>query len=442
MEWDCCIHELFEEQVLRTPDKCAVVFNDHALSFCALNERANTIGRGLKKIGIQPGQVIGICLGRSVEMVAAVLGILKVGATYVALDPALPKARLAYILQDAQVALILTQEQFALASFPAPTLCLDGVCLTSPSDGQHNLGLLISPGAIAYVAYTSGSTGKPKAVLSHHRGVVNYLSYVVSTYSIHQDDTILQLAPLSFDASVRDMLGPLLVGAQVRLVHDADARDPEILISSISQHQIPGLLSVVPTMLTSLVGAATTQFRESNSVRLMLVSGEPFPVSLYQRATETFGPQAEIVNQYGPTECTMTSTYHVLSREDGSQPIAVLGQPIPGTQVHVLDKQGKPVFVGGQGEVYIGGKGLSYGYLNCSDATGQVFLPNSFSDEPGARLYKTGDLASPQADGILKFMGRLDDQIKIGGVWVEPEEIKVFLLRHPAIKECVVVYRR
>lgn len=441
--WDCCIHELFEAQALRTPTKCALIFNEQQVTYQELNAFANQIALDLRQVGMGAGQVVGLCLERSVEMVASVLGVLKSGAAYVALDSKLPPARLAYIITDAQVALILTQERLLpmLNTFSIGTVCLDQRRDLSGQEKPGNPALQITPDSIAYIAYTSGSTGTPKGVLSHHRGVVNFLSYLVSTYGLHQDDCILQIATLAFDASVRDLIGPLTVGAQVILVPNAHAQDSDSLLSYIANYHITGLLSVVPTMLTSLVKGARGKTLPLGSVRLILVSGEPFPISLSHQIREVFGPQALIVNQYGPTECTMTSTYYRFSGKEEGAGIAFLGQPIPNSHLYVLDEELQPVSVGEQGEIYIESKGLSYGYLNHPDLTSQSFIPNPFLQELGARLYKTGDLATPQPDGHLKFLGRSDDQIKIGGVRVEPDEIKTVLLRHPNIENCAVVFR-
>jgi amino acid adenylation domain-containing protein len=440
---DKCIHELFEAQVERTPDAVAVIFEDKQLTYRELNQRANQLAHYLQKLGVGTEVRVAIYVERSLEMVVSLLGVLKAGGAYVPLDPEYPKARLAYMLAQTEVDFLLTRERFmeSLPEFKGNVVCLDRDCGLFEREGEGNPDTTLEPDNLAYVIYTSGSTGKPKGVLSCHRGVVNYFSYLRQTYDLNNADTVLQLPSLSFDASVRDLIGPLTVGAQVVITNDLDAKEPAALLSKIRERSVTCLLSLVPTMLNGLLEAGRSSPLLYDSVRLILVSGEALTIASCQKAKAVFGHRTWIVNQYGPTETTMTCSYHRVLEADNNRRIAPLGRSIPNARMYILDSHLNLVLTGIRGELHIGGVGLVRGYAKSTDLTAERFIPNPFSDEPGARLYKTGDLARYLPDGNIEFLGRLDHQVKIRGFRIELGEIEAVLGQHPAVRHAVAVAR-
>ena len=441
---DHCIHQLFEAQVERTPDAVAVVFEERQLTYRELNRRANQVAHYLRKSGVGPEVLVGLCLERSLEMVVGLLGILKAGGAYVPLDPEYPKARLAYMLAQTEIDFLLTNERLlqTLAEFKGRAVCLDRDGGLFEREQEHNPDTAIEPDNLAYVIYTSGSTGKPKGVLSCHRGVANYFSYLGETYSLSSVDRVLQIPSLSFDASVRDLIGPLTAGAQVVIVNDCDAKDPAALLSIIKEHGVTCILSIVPTLFNELLEAGHGRDPLYDSLRLILVSGEALAVSSCRKARQMFGDRTWIVNQYGPTESTLTCSYHRVVEADNDRGIAPLGRAIPNARIYILDSYLNPVPIGISGELHIGGIGLARGYLNSPDLTADRFIPDPFSGDPGARLYKTGDLARYLTDGKIEFLGRMDHQVKVRGFRIELGEIEVVLTQHPAVRQAVAVVRK
>ncbi len=439
---DKCIHELFEEQAERTPEATAVVFEERHLIYRELNRRANQVAHHLRKLGVKPDGLVGLYMERSLEMVVGLLGILKAGGAYVPLDSAYPKKRLAFMLAETQPTLVIADRPPAddFPEFDGQVLCLDRDESKYAGEEEKNPEPAAGPDNLAYIMYTSGSTGKPKGVLIRHAGVVNYFFYLRETYNLNGGDTVLQLPPISFDASVRDLLGPLTAGARVVLVNDFDARAPSALLSEIRKRRVTCLLSVVPTMLNALLEAALDRPRV-DTMRLILVSGDALSMSSCLKAKEVFGHDVGIVNQYGPTETTLTSSYHRVVDDDSDRDIAPLGKPIPTARIYILDRDLQIVPTGVAGELHIGGAGLARGYLNSPALTAEKFIPNPFSDEPGARLYKTGDLARYLPDGNIEFLGRLDTQVKIRGFRVEPGEIEAALVKHHAVRAAAVAAR-
>jgi amino acid adenylation domain-containing protein len=435
-----CLHELFEARVERTPDAPAVVFEERRLTYGELNGRANQLAHYLKKLGVGPEVLVGICVERSVEMVVGILGILKAGGAYVPMNPAYPRERLAFMLAQTQARLLLTQQRLRenFAGFSGRTLCLDDHGFEAEPDDNPRRSA--GPDNLAYVMYTSGSTGKPKGVLTCHRGVINYLLYLRETYDLGGADTVLQLPPLSFDASVRDLIGPLAAGARIVIVSELDAKAPAALLAKIAEHRVTCLLSLVPTMMNTILDAAASA-PGFDSTRLILASGEALSMSSCRKAQEIFGPNVRMVNQYGPTETTMTCSYHRIVEADDERSIAPLGKAIPNARMYIMDDDKNPVALGVPGELHIGGIGVARGYLNAPELTAEKFIADPFSDEPGARLYKTGDRARALPDGAIEFLGRLDHQVKIRGFRVEPEEIEAVLAQHAGVRAAAVVAR-
>jgi amino acid adenylation domain-containing protein len=434
-----CIHELFEEQAARTPEAIAVWFQGQQLTYGELNEKANQLARHLVSLGLRTEDRVGICMRRSPEVVVALLAVLKAGVTFLTLDPSSPRARLAFMIEDAQASLILTERrlQELVPECAAEVICVDA--LPVAPDGKSSApNRRSTPDDAAYIMYTSGSTGKPKGARINHRGVVNNLNYLIETYHLGAADTVLQLAALSFEPCIREIFAPLSVGGRLVLVEESEARDPDFLLSVMREQQVTCLLAVVPTMLNALTSAASQASAGLPSLRLMLVSGEKFLRADWASAVEALGRHVLLVNQYGPTECTMTSTYYRIENPPFLTTIPI-GRPIPNAEIYILDRDLNPVPVGVTGEIHIGGVGLARGYVNQPDLTSKKFIPHPFSQQTGARLYKTGDLARYLPDGNIEFLGRYDRQVKIRGFRVELEEIEQVLAQHPGVKAAAVV---
>jgi len=440
---DKCIHELFEAQVERTPDAIAVVFENKQLTYCELNQRANQLAHFLQKLGVGTEVLVGLCVERSVETVLGLLGILKAGAAYVALDPEYPKARLGYMLGQAEIRFLVTRERLLelLPDFKGRAICLDRDCGLFEQEQRQNPEATIEPDNLAYVIYTSGSTGRPKGVLGHHRGVANYFSYLWETYNLNRADIVLQLPSLSFDASIRDMIGPLTAGARVIIVNDFHAKDPAALLSKIEEHRVTCILSIVPTLFNGFLETAQSRDLFHNSMRLILASGEALPVATCLKAKDVFGHGTWIVNQYGPSESTLTCSYHRVLEADDSRGIISLGRPVPNARIHILDSHLNLAPIGIAGELHIGGVGLTRGYINSPEFTAERFIPDPFSGEPGARLYKSGDLGRYRPDGNIEFLGRIDHQVKVRGFRIELGEIEAVLSQHPGVQQAVAVVR-
>lgn len=438
-----CAHELFEAQAYRQADAIAVLFDEQQVSYRELNERANKLAHYLRKRGVRPGTFVGVCLQRSVDMVIAMLGVLKAGGAYLPLDSEYPRSRLAYMLEDTRAGFLLSHEGLleSLPEYHGEVIRLDRDSRLIEEEPANNPLALSSPERIACIFYTSGSTGRPKGVMASHRGVVNYLSFLGHAYGINRDSIVLQLASLSFDASVRDTLGPLVLGGRTVILNPAEAREPSAMLARIRKHSINTIASIVPTLLRSLMEAAPAELLPYSSVRTVLASGENLYLSDYRKAQEVFGPEVRLVNQYGPTECAMTSSYEPVGAEQGHRTTALIGKPISNACFYILNEALRPVPVGVPGEIHIGGHGLAYGYLNRPDLTAARFLPNPFSSEPGARMYRTGDLGRYLSSGKMELCGRLDWQVKLRGYRIELGEIEAVLTAHPAVREAVVTVR-
>ena len=434
-----CMHELFEEQAARTPEAVAVLFEGRQLTYGVLNERANQLALHLVSLGLRTDDCVGICMQRSPEMVVALLAVLKAGAAFLTLDPSSPQARLAFMMEDARVSLVLTERRLLelVRGYVAEVICMDVLVVASDakSSTPHKKP---TPDDAAYIMYTSGSMGKPKGATLNHRGVVNYLTYLKQTYNLGATDTVLQLAALSFDPCVREIFGPLSVGGRLLLVEESGARDPDFLLSIIGEEGVTCLLGIGPTMLNALASAAKQASASLPSLRVVLVSGEKLLRADWASAVEALGRHVLLVNHYGPTECTMTSTYYRIENPP-FRPTIPIGRPILNTELYILDRSLNPVPVGVPGEVHIGGVGLARGYINQPELTSKKFIPHPFSQQTRAQLYKTGDLARYLPDGNIEFLGRFDRQVKIRGYRVELEEIEQVLAQHPGVRAAVVL---
>ena len=436
-----CIHTLLETMAEHAPEAVAVVFENEQLRYLELNCRANQLARYLRKQGVGPEKVVAVCIERSLEMVIGLLAILKSGGAYVALEPDFPAARLLFMLEDTQPGLLLTQERFLakIPEYPLAVVCVDRDRELFANEQASNLEFISTPENLAYVTYTSGSTGKPKGILTSHRNVVQNLHALIHNYSLGANDIGLQLPSFSYDASVRDMFGPLLAGARIVVVRNEEVKDPFALVAKIAEKHVTCILSIVPSLLSQLVEAGASNRVSFEAFRHISVAGEPLPLALCKRVQDVFG--CNVVNQYGPSECTMISSYHRVVERDGNRKIALIGRPLANSLFYILDDHLNPVPAGVAGEAYIGGSGISRGYLNLPGLTAEKFIPNPFSNAPGARLYNTGDMVRYLPDGTMEFLGRRDFQVKLRGFRIELGEIEATLRLHPAVSEAVVVAR-
>ena len=448
-----CVADLFEAQVAQTPDRVAVEGAGERLTYAQLNHRANQLAHYLQTLGVKPDVLVGLCVDRSIDMVMGLLGVLKAGGGYVPLDPAFPQARLSYILEDAQVAVLLTQQtlqpQFSTAAMP--TVCLDAdwpriekQALTDgfdPSQAPDRAAL--TPHHLAYVIYTSGSTGKPKGVMIQQQALINITLSVVARYGLNHQERILQFASLSFDGAIEEIYPCFACGGTLVL------RSEEMVSSSarflrVCQDWHITMLEL-PTaywhqLITDLVDQQLTL---PPSLKLIVIAGEqalPEKVALWQQQV---GQHPQLINAYGPTETTVTSTIWPVPADPvvPADRLVPIGRPLNNEQVYVLDADLQPLPMGVPGELYIGGDSLARGYLNRPEVTAASFVPDPFSPIPGARLYKTGDAVRYLPDGNLEFIGRIDYQVKVRGFRVELGEIEASLVQHPGVREAIVIAR-
>jgi amino acid adenylation domain-containing protein len=425
-----CLHELLQARARSCPDAIAVECDGESLTYGELDARANQLARVLRQSGVHPESLVGICLERSPQMMVALLGILKAGGAYVPLDPAHPAERIHYVLQDANLQILLTQRSI-MQSLPlgdCKPICLDADWTVLRDIDSSRVETAVAADNLAYVIYTSGSTGKPKGVEIEHRNVVNLLRSMQQTPGLNSNDTLLAVATLSFDMSVPDMFLPLLVGARLVLASREAARDGRLLRQLLEQCRAT-VMTATPVSWQLLFDAG---WRGSTGFKVM-VGGEAVPVDLARRLAGCCG---SVWNMYGPTETTVWSSgYRVGGREDKLVPI---GKPIANTTLHILDEHLRPVAEGAAGELYIGGAGVARGYHNRPELTAQKFVPDPINSGSGARLYRTGDLVRYRQDGNVEFVGRADNQVKIRGFRVELGEIEAVLEQHPAVRQAIV----
>lgn len=429
---DLCVHALFDAQAARTPQAIAVTDGAAQLTYHELNERANRLASYLRSLGVAPEVRVGLCVDRSVAMMVGLLGILKAGGAYVPLDPTYPKDRLAFMLQDAGVRLLITQTQVAarLPEHDHRQVFLDTGWEESVDSSCETPARQGVPETLMYVIYTSGSTGTPKGVQVPHRAVVNVLTSMRHQLGLGADDTLLSVTTLSFDIAVLELFLPLLVGARVVLASREDTADGFQLAAMLKKFEITAMQATPATW--QLLLAAGWQ----GSPRLKIFcGGERLS---HELASHLSGKCATLHNLYGPTETTIWSTLSGVSFEE---PEISLGRPIANTQLYVLDPQRHLVPVSVPGELYIGGMGLTRGYHNRPGQTAERFIPDPFSRRPGRRLYATGDRVRYRPDGSLEYLGRVDHQVKIRGFRVELGEIETALLRHPMVREAAVMAR-
>ncbi|WP_191488784.1 amino acid adenylation domain-containing protein [Pseudomonas sp. FEN] len=436
------LHQLIEHQAAARPEAIAVRFEEQTLSYGELNRQANQLAHTLIEAGIRPDARVALCVERSLEMVVALLGILKAGAAYVPMDPGYPAERLRHMLSDSAPGVLITTHALLtkLPTVTAPVLCLDTDHERLSRQPQHNpdaTALGLTPQHLAYVIYTSGSTGLPKGVMNQHDGVVNRLLWARDTYAVDEHSRILQKTPFSFDVSVWEFFLPLLSGAQLVVAAPGGHQDPRYLMDIMASAGIT-LLHFVPSMLQLFLDQAEPQ--RLPDLTQVLCSGEALPYALQQRFFERL-PKVRLHNLYGPTEAAIDVTSWQC-RPDLHQGIVPIGKPIANTQLHILDANLQLLPPGLAGELHIGGIGVARGYLNRPELTAERFIRDPFQAAPQARLYKTGDLGRWLPDGSIEYLGRNDFQVKIRGLRIELGEIEARLIACPGVKDAVVIARQ
>jgi amino acid adenylation domain-containing protein/non-ribosomal peptide synthase protein (TIGR01720 family) len=445
--FDKCIHQLFEEQVDRMQEAVAVVFENQQLTYQELNTKANQLAHYLRTLGVKPDILVGICIERSFEMVIGLLGILKAGGAYVPLDPNYPYERLAFMLEDSQISVLLTQQkvveglQAAIKNLNSKIqngqngiICLDTDWrMISQLQPSENLVTEVQYQNLAYVIYTSGSTGIPKGVMIPHQAISNHTFWMQNAFPLSENDKVLQKTPFSFDASVWEFYAPLLVGAQLIMAMPEGHKDPAYLVTVIVEQQIT-TLQLVPSLLQLFI--KQEGFDTCHSLRNLFCGGEVLPFALIEPCFASLN--ADLHNLYGPTEACIDATFWTVQKNYQSV-AAPIGSPIANTQIYILDPNHQPTPIGVPGELYIGGAGLGRGYLNSPELTAEKFVPNPFSEKLGSRLYKTGDLVRYLPNGSIEYLDRIDNQVKIRGLRIELGEIEALLTQHPKVQEAVVI---
>ena len=431
---DLCVHELFERQVEQTPDAIAVVFDERHLTYRELNSRSNQLAHYLRKLGVGPEVLVGLCVDRSLEMIVGLFGIFKAGAAYAPIDPGYPAQRIAFIVNDANAPVVLTQRNLIQTLSPLETtkiICLDSPEWTTSVGNAGNLKRIATNANLAYVIYTSGSTGKPKGVMISHRAIVNVMSWIQSAFPLDERDCVLQHMSISFDPSLLEILAPLFVGGRLVLARPGGHQDPAYLVQTIVQRRVT-VLHVVPSTLSILL--ETPGFHACHSLRHVFCGGDALTEDSTRRFFEVLNAELHCV--YGPTEVAITSLYYSIPRDHVDE-IIPIGRPVANTRAYVLDSHRQLVPIGVPGELYLGGVQLSRGYYNQPELTRERFIADPFNEASGAQLYKTGDLVRRLPDGNIQFLGRIDHQVKIRGHRIELGEIESAMRSHPAMQESV-----
>ncbi|MBV9791688.1 MAG: amino acid adenylation domain-containing protein, partial [Chloroflexi bacterium] len=439
-----CIHELIATQAAHTPEAIAVQYQHETLTYQQLDQRANQLAHYLRSLGVGPERRVGVCLERSPDLVVALLGILKAGGAYVPLDPAYPQERLAFMVEDAAIAVLITHQalQPSLPAYAGPIVCLDR---DAPLIAQQPItppSVPSDPDQLMYIIYTSGSTGQPKGVLITHHMLSSYLWGVRAHYTIAPSDRLLQFASISFDASVEELFVPLTTGATVVLRTTEMLDSPQVFMDVCHTWRITVLS--LPTAFWHVLAEALASETSTlpPSVRMVIIGGEQASSDLARRWQALVGQRVILANAYGPTETTIAATAYIVpaALPVAAGPIAI-GQPLAHACAYVLDARMQLVPLGLPGELYIGGVQLARGYLNQPGLTAERFVPDPLSGIAGARLYKTGDRVRRRADGTLIFLGRVDQQIKLRGYRIELGEIEALLRQHEAVQDAVVTVR-
>jgi amino acid adenylation domain-containing protein/FkbM family methyltransferase len=432
------LHELVEQQVAQTPDAIAVVFEDQQLTYRELNVRANKLAHYLRRAKVGPETIVGVFMERSLEMVVSLLGVLKAGGAYVPLDPAYPTQRLSFILDDVSAPVVITHKQFdeLLPEQTGLMIKVDEDWDLIDRESETRPERLGTDNNLAYVIYTSGSTGRPKGVMIEHRSICNRLLWMQAEYPLTADDCLLQKTVFTFDASVWEIFIPLFAGARLVMAQPEGHRDSAYLVRTVQQQRVT-TLQLVPSMVN--VFLEEPGLEKCTSLKRFFCGGERLSGNVRDRFYERL-PEVTLTNLYGPTEVSIDATSRPCSRDDQDVNVPI-GRPLSNMQVYLLDSRLRPVPVGVPGEVFIGGVGVARGYWRRPELTAERFIPNPFSETPGARLYRAGDLARVLPSGEIEFLGRVDDQVKIRGFRIELGEIEAALREHEQAREAIVMAR-
>jgi amino acid adenylation domain-containing protein len=432
-----CIHSLFETQVEKTPEATALVYEKIQVSYREVNEQANQIAHFLKKLGIREESVVGVCLERSPGLVSALLGIMKAGGAYLPLSPTHPMERLAFMIADAQVNVILTRDGLRqlLPANDVKTICVDSDRSLLAQESKENLALPAKLDQLAYVIYTSGSTGTPKGILSLHIGAINRFQWMWKIYPFSPTDVCCHKTSINFVDSIWEIFGPLLKGIPAVIFSDEIVKDGHLFVQALTENRVTRIV-LVPSLINVILDTVQEIHQNLPDLHFWVTSGETISPEIVQRFYTKF-PNARLLNLYGSSEASADSTCYEISRSLDFTTIPI-GKPISNTQVYILDTNLQLVPIGVQGELFIGGAGLARGYLNHADWTSERFIPNPFNPEISPKLYRTGDLARFLPDGNIEYLGRIGNQIKIRGMRVEVGEIETILRQHPAVSEAAV----
>jgi amino acid adenylation domain-containing protein len=427
------LSQLFEEQVEKSPEQIALIFNELQITYSELNHYANQLANFLILKGISRESIVGVCLERSFEMVIALFAITKAGAAYLPIDPAFPDDRCHFIARDANLKLIITQPVYS-SKFPKNETIIiysrnDQKFSSQPEDNPASVA---TPDSAAYVIYTSGSTGIPKGAINIHAGIVNRLLWMQDCFQLTSQDRVLQKTPYTFDVSVWEFFWPLICGAQLVIAEPGGHRDPDYLINTINTYSIT-TIHFVPSMLRLFLDADA--LIDLPSLKRVICSGEVLSFALQERFFNKLS--CRLFNLYGPTEASVDVTWWECRRNDTRKTVPI-GKPVANTQIYIVDEQLEQVPVGTPGELLIGGIQVSRGYLNRPELTKSRFIPDTFSGKADAQLYRTGDLCRYLEDGTIEYLGRIDDQIKVHGFRIEPAEIESAILGFKAIRAVTV----
>ncbi len=437
------IHQLFEQQVARSPSAIAVTYEGEKLTYEQLNHKANQLAHYLRRLGVKADSLVGLCAARSLEMVIAIIAILKAGGAYVPLDPACPQERLKFIAEDAQIEALLIQENLLelIPNYQGKIICLDRDWASIAETNKANLEETVTANDLAYIIYTSGSTGKPKGVLVNHSNVIRLFAATEDWYHFNQQDVWTLFHSYAFDFSVWEIWGALLHGGRLVVVPYLITRSPEPFYRLLCQEKVT-ILNQTPSAFRQLIQAEQVIGKDLDQdlkLRLVIFGGEALEINSLQPWWERHGDQyPQLVNMYGITETTVHVTYRPLSIADLQGTASVIGRPIPDLQVYLLDSYLQPVPIGVPGEMYVGGAGVTRGYLNRGELTAERFISSPLNN---SILYKTGDQARYLSNGDLEYLGRIDNQVKIRGFRIELGEIEALLASHPQVWETVVLVR-
>ncbi|MEM1394270.1 MAG: amino acid adenylation domain-containing protein, partial [Cyanobacteria bacterium P01_H01_bin.150] len=440
---DKCVHQLFEQQVEKTPNAVAVSFAGEELTYIELNQRANQLAHHLQSLGVEKEALVGICLQRSIDMVVSVLAVLKAGAAYVPLDPNYPPERLSYMLSDSAVTVLLTHSslQSSLPQNQAFPVCLDTDWGTIEQHSQENINLdKLNSDNLAYVIYTSGSTGQPKGVLVAHNSLVNAYFAWEDVYQLkNQARKHLQMASFSFDVFAGNLARALCSGGTLVLCPISHLLDAAKLYELMVAQEID-CAEFVPAVIRNLMEYLHETNQNLNFMKVMIVGSDSWYIEEHEKLRDLCSEQTHLINSYGVTEATVDSSYfdNICNKKHGEN-LVPIGHPFANTQMYILDKQLQPLPIGVPGELYIGGDGLARGYLNRPQLTSEKFIQSPFDDSKSKRLYKTGDLARYLSDGNIEFLGRIDNQVKVRGFRIELGEIEAVINTHPLVNQAVVI---